>query len=84
SRGAAALQDFLDVGDVQMLRGPQSTLFGKNTTAGAVLVSSVAPSPDRAGATVEASYGSYASYLVRAALNLPLSDKAALRVSGLA
>lgn len=84
SRGAAALQDFLDVGDVQMLRGPQSTLFGKNTTAGAVLVFSVAPSPDRAGATAEASYGSYASYLVRAAVNLPLSDKAALRVSGLA
>lgn len=81
TRGAAALQNFVDIGEVQVLRGPQSTLFGKNTTAGAILVSSIRPSLKEASATMDASYGSYDTYLTRAVVNVPLSEKAAIRVA---
>ncbi len=46
TRAAAALTNFLDLDNLQVLRGPQGTLFGKNTSAGAVLLSSATPSFD--------------------------------------
>jgi outer membrane receptor protein involved in Fe transport len=82
SRAAAALQDFVDIGAVQLLRGPQGTLFGKNTTGGAVLLSSARPSFDGWSGSAEASYGSYDTLILRAAENIPLSDHAAVRIAG--
>ncbi|MBF7015671.1 TonB-dependent receptor (plasmid) [Novosphingobium resinovorum] len=81
TRAAAALQNFLDVGEVQVLRGPQSTLFGKNTTAGAVLLSSTRPRFDAISGKGEIAYGSYDTLLLRASTNLPLADHAALRIA---
>jgi iron complex outermembrane recepter protein len=81
TRGAAALQNFVDIGEVQVLRGPQSTLFGKNTTAGAVLVSSTRPSLTDYSAKMDVSYGTYDTLLARATLNVPLSEHAALRIA---
>ncbi|SDA35867.1 TonB-dependent receptor [Sphingomonas sp. NFR15] len=81
TRAASALQNFIDVADVQVLRGPQSTLFGKNTTAGAVLVSSTRPKFDAVSGMGELTYGSYNTLLVRASANLPLSGRAAIRLS---
>ena len=52
SRAASALQNFLDIDNLQVLRGPQGTLFGKNTTAGALLLASAKPT-DRIGGLVE-------------------------------
>jgi len=81
TRGAAALQNFLDIGEVQVLRGPQSTLFGKNTTAGAILLTSTRPSTEAISGKVDTSYGSYDSLFLWASLNLPLSGQSAIRLS---
>lgn len=75
TRSGQALSNFLDVDSLQILRGPQGTLFGKNTSAGAVLVASAKPDLNEAGVNFESSYANYGTYLVRGALNLPLSDK---------
>lgn len=84
TRAAAALQNFLDIDNLQVLRGPQGTLFGKNTTAGALLLTSAAPSTDKAGGMVDMGYANYDSVLVRAAANVPVSDSVAFRIAGLA
>ena len=84
TRAAAALQNFLDIDNLQVLRGPQGTLFGKNTTAGALLLSSAAPSTAEPRGMVDMTYSNYNSVLVRAAGSVPLGDKAAIRIAGLA
>ncbi|MCH7627636.1 MAG: TonB-dependent receptor [Proteobacteria bacterium] len=84
TRAAAALQNFLDIDNLQVLRGPQGTLFGKNTTAGALLLASAKPSTDKSSFLFDASYGNYNSLTVKAAGNVPLTDTLALRVAGLA
>lgn len=84
TRAAAALQNFLDIDNLQVLRGPQGTLFGKNTTAGALLLASAKPSTREMSGLVEATYGNYDSLLVRGAINVPVSDTTAYRLAGVA
>src|SRR5262245_17361452 len=80
ARPASATMDFLDVAQVEVLRGPQGTLFGKNTTAGAINVTSRRPtfSPE---SNVELAYGSYDFAQAKASVSGPLSDKVAGRIS---
>ncbi|MBY0302103.1 MULTISPECIES: TonB-dependent receptor [Sphingomonas] len=84
SRAASALQNFLDIDNLQVLRGPQGTLFGKNTTAGALLLTSTKPSLDRTEGLVDLSYANYETVLARAAVSVPLSDTLSVRIAGLA
>lgn len=70
-----------DIQSVQVLRGPQGTLFGRNTTGGAVLVTTVQPT-DTAEGNFEATVGNYRLFDVKGAFNVPISDRAALRVAG--
>lgn len=84
SRAASALQNFLDIDNLQVLRGPQGTLFGKNTTAGALLLTSTKPSLDRTEGLVDLSYANYQTVLARAAVSVPLSDTLSFRIAGLA
>ena len=58
TRSAAATLDFIDVERIEVLRGPQGTLFGKNTTAGAFNIVTKKPS-FKPGANAEISYGNY-------------------------
>jgi iron complex outermembrane receptor protein len=71
-----------DLGNVQVLKGPQGTLFGRNTIGGAVLISPQAPTYEVEG-YAKASYGNYDYWQLEGALNIPIvADKVALRVAG--
>jgi iron complex outermembrane receptor protein len=71
-----------DLASIQVLKGPQGTLFGRNTIGGAVLVTPEAPSYD-AGGYIGATVGEYNYRVVEGALNLPIvDDKVALRIAG--
>lgn len=77
------LLDTFDVSQVEVLRGPQGTLFGKNTTGGAVTVRTKRPIMNRFTAEARLEYGSFNTRQVNAALNVPLfTDKLALRLVG--
>jgi iron complex outermembrane receptor protein len=72
-RPATAAFDFVDLDRVEVLRGPQGTLFGKNTTAGAINIVSKAPTFDREIAA-EASGGNFGYYQAKASLSGALID----------
>jgi len=80
--GRASIDTSLfDLQDVQILKGPQGTLFGRNTTGGAVLVNTKRPGNYLGGfvtGEIEAPWG----YNLEGALNVPLADGIALRVAG--
>ena len=80
SRPASATLDFLDVDQVEVLRGPEGTLFGKNTTAGAINVTTRKPSFTR-GTEVEVNYGSLEFVQAKASVTGPLAKNVAGRVS---
>ena len=80
SRPAAATLDFIDVERVEVLRGPQGTLFGKNTTAGAINVTTRRPTFTRE-TDIEVNYGTFGFVQGKASLSGPLAQKVAGRVS---
>jgi iron complex outermembrane receptor protein len=81
SRPAAAAFDMLDIDRVEVLRGPQGTLFGKNTTAGAVNISTKLPSFTPEG-EVEASLGTRNFVQIKGAVSGPIvADKLAFRLA---
>jgi iron complex outermembrane receptor protein len=71
---------FFDMQNVQVLKGPQGTLFGRNTTGGAVLFVPQKPTSQFEG-YVEASAGNYDMKRVEAAINLPFSDSLRFRLA---
>ena len=79
-----ALKGFpiFDTDRVEVLRGPQGTLFGRNTPAGLVKFESVRPSQDASG-YLQASYGTFDTVDVQGAYGGPISDTVSFRVSGL-
>lgn len=80
ARPASAVMDFIDVERVEVLRGPQGTLYGKNTTAGAINVTTKAPefTPNT---QVELSYGNIGFFQAKATTTGPLTDTLAYRLS---
>ena len=70
-----------DIDDVEVLRGPQGTLFGRNTPAGIVKFDSVRPVSGRD--FVRVSYGTYATINAEGAVGAEINDKIAVRASGL-
>jgi iron complex outermembrane receptor protein len=72
-RAGASTFDFVDIERVEILRGPQGTLYGKNTTAGAVNITTKAPSftPE---ARVEVSGGNYGFFQIKASASAPIAD----------
>lgn len=75
----AGVGQFFDLQNVQVLKGPQGTLFGRNTTGGAVLIVPQRPK-NEFGGFVEGSYGNYDMKRVQGALNLPLADTFKVRL----
>ncbi|MBS0477767.1 MAG: TonB-dependent receptor plug domain-containing protein, partial [Proteobacteria bacterium] len=82
SRQNANNLSLLDVERVEVLRGPQGTLFGRNTTGGAISVVMRQPEFDRISGYAEAGYGSYNKKLVRGSIDIPLAPTFAIKLSG--
>jgi iron complex outermembrane receptor protein len=80
SRVASATFDFLDVAQIEVLRGPQGTLYGKNTTAGAINIQTNQPSFDFEG-RAEISLGNFEFRQARLAVSGPLSENVAARIA---
>lgn len=80
ARPAATWLDFVDIEQIEVLRGPQGTLFGKNTTAGAFNITSRLPQ-FKPEATVEVSYGNLGFIQAKTSISGPLSTKLAARAS---
>ena len=80
ARPAATTLDFVDISQIEVLRGPQGTLFGKNTTAGAFNITTRKPSFTTA-ANFEVSYGNYSFLQAKASVTGALTKKIAGRLS---
>jgi iron complex outermembrane receptor protein len=80
SRVASSTFDFLDVKQIEVLRGPQGTLYGKNTTAGAINITSRQPTFGLEG-RAEVSAGNYGYAQFKGAISGPLSDTVAVRLA---
>ena len=80
ARPAATTLDFIDVEQIEVLRGPQGSLFGKNTTSGAFNITSRKPS-FTSGADFELSYGNYGYLQAKTSVTGALSKKIAGRLS---
>ncbi|MCC5930618.1 MAG: TonB-dependent receptor [Cyclobacteriaceae bacterium] len=80
ARPAVTQLDFIDVEQIEILRGPQGTLFGKNTTAGAFNITTRKAS-FTPGANFELSYGNYGFIQAKTSVTGPLSKTLAARVS---
>lgn len=76
------LNSLADVSRVEVLRGPQGLLFGKNTTAGLISITTNRPELSEAGMSARLQYGSRDQVQVQGVVNLPIGERAALRVVG--
>src|SRR5512137_277871 len=77
------LLDTFDIESVEVLRGPQGTLFGKNTTGGAVNIRSKRPDMDELGADFRLGYGSFNAVRAQGSVDIPvIDDVLALRFVG--
>ncbi len=81
SGNGAGVGSMFDLQNVQVLKGPQGTLFGRNTTGGAILLVPQRPT-DRLEGFVEGTVGNYDQWRVQGVLNVPLSESIRLRVGG--
>ncbi|MEM7689835.1 MAG: TonB-dependent receptor [Pseudomonadota bacterium] len=83
SRPGVALNEFVDIERVEVLRGPQGTLFGRNTSAGALNITTKRPDLGEFNGFVNAGYGAFNEISLQGAVNVPLTeDTLALRVTG--
>lgn len=81
SRSASQIGDLANVQRIEVLRGPQSTLFGKNASAGVISVITREPQFDFGG-KIEASYGNFDQYVIKGDVTGPITDTIAFSVDG--
>ena len=74
--------EFFDMERVEVLRGPQGTLFGRNATGGAINFITRKPDPGEVNGFVDFEFGDYSHSRSKAAVNLPLGDRVAVRLAG--
>jgi iron complex outermembrane recepter protein len=80
-RAQGSNMSFFDIASVEVAKGPQGTLFGRNTTGGAILIRAQQPK-DTFEASISQMIGNHSAQETQAMLNLPLGDWAALRIAG--
>lgn len=81
-RPSATTGFFYDLDRVEVLKGPQGTLYGRNATGGAINVLSRKPQLGGFGGNASVEYGNYNAVTAEGAVNVPLGDKVALRAAG--
>jgi outer membrane receptor protein involved in Fe transport len=81
SRQNSLVNEMIDIEAVEVLRGPQGTLFGKNTPQGAINIRTVAPDHNDPNAFIEVMGGDYGLLRVAAASNFSLTDSTAIRAT---
>ncbi|CAM3816832.1 TonB-dependent receptor [Litorimonas haliclonae] len=81
-KSVGALFDIVDLEQIEVLRGPQGTLYGRSTNGGAIKLTSVKPQ-DEFLASVKGTYGNYDRVDTKAMLNVPVTDSTSVRLSGL-
>ena len=74
--------EYFDLERIEVLRGPQGTLFGRNATSGVVNVVTAKPDLGEFGASADAEYGNFQSIKAKAMVNVPLGDTMGIRVAG--
>jgi outer membrane receptor protein involved in Fe transport len=82
SRTGVGLSELGDIERVEVLRGPQGTLFGRNSTAGLINIVTKGPDTDGFSGGVSATYGNYDYLRIDGNVNAPLGDTAAVRIDG--
>jgi iron complex outermembrane receptor protein len=81
-RPSSTIASFLDLNRVEVLKGPQGTLYGRNATGGAINVIPNRPQLGEISGSISAGYGNYDAFGVTGVVNLPLGDNAAIRLAG--
>ena len=81
-RSGLGMSDLTDIERIEVLQGPQGTLYGKNTNAGAISVITKRPNFEEFEGYMEASAGDYSMYRLTASASGPISDNLAFRLSG--
>lgn len=81
ARSVGGLLDLVDVASVEVLRGPQGTLFGKNTIGGAINVTSRRPDPD-GGGYIELQGGNFARANIKAGFDIPINETLVANIAG--
>ena len=81
SRSAAQIGDLPNVERIEVLRGPQSTLFGKNASAGVISIVTQKPQYEFGG-SAEVTYGNYDAITIKGDVTSPISDKVAFSIGG--
>jgi iron complex outermembrane recepter protein len=74
--------NFFDLDHIEVLKGPQATLYGRNATAGAINIISAKPEFDDLSGNISAGYGNYQTFQSDGAINVPVTNNFALRFAG--
>ncbi|MBX3593777.1 MAG: TonB-dependent receptor [Sphingomonas sp.] len=80
-RNSAAATDIFDIERVEVLRGPQGTLYGRNATGGSINIITKKPTTDGVEGSGDFTYGNYNELRVRGVVNVPLSDTLSSRIA---
>ena len=78
-----AMGSYLDINRIEVLRGPQGTLYGRNTFGGTINIVTNDPDPSNFYGNVEALYGDYDRMKLQGVVNIPITDNFALRLAAL-
>ncbi len=74
--------EFYDMQQIEVLRGPQGTLFGRNATSGVVNIKTARPQMGELAASAEAEYGNYDAVKLKGMVNVPIGENVAARLAG--
>ena len=80
-RNSAASFELFDLESIAVMKGPQGTLFGRNVTGGAIVITTRKPNPEQRELEAEVTAGNHGEKQVKGLVNVPLSESAAIKLS---